>query len=614
MTTSTISEFSVTKTWQSDQSGPVRWILSHMFRHKIYLLGLLIGAFGNAILAGYMAKFIGWGFDVITKDPYTIDDTFLTYLGLPFGWNFANITAANRVNVLEWLALGLIISQLVRGVLMLLRNFCSEVVGQRVERDTRDELYLSLIGKSMSFHDRQATGDLMARATNDVREINLLFNPGVNLVIGSLNFILAPFLLVPAIHPQLLLVPTIYVFAYVYLLWGYLVDLRPATEAVRRDFGQLNATLAEAIDGIETVKGAAQEAKEISRFRESLTRWRDAFVWQGDIEAKFYPLLLLGLLQAAGLLHSLYLFQQSLIGIGDVVAFNGMLLLFQFPTFVAQFAYSHISTGLSSARRILEIINTETELDQNIGGYSEPMDGGLEFDQVTFSYNGSSSALEKVSFQVKPGQTVAIVGQTGAGKSTIAKLINRTYDIDSGHLRINGVDVHEWNLEALRQQISIIEQDIYLFSRTIAENIAFGCPQATHEEVIAAAQAAQAHDFIMGFKDGYDTLVGERGVTLSGGQRQRIALSRAFLTNPRILILDDSTSAIDSATEDKIQRAIERAAQGRTTLLITHRLSQIRWADLIVVLRKGRVSMVGTHDTLLQESEAYRNIFARYEA
>jgi ATP-binding cassette subfamily B protein len=279
---------------------------------------------------------------------------------------------------------------------------------------------------------------------------------------------------------------------------------------------------------------------------------------------------------------------------------------------VAQFAYSHVSAGLSSARRVLDVINTETELDQNVGGHDRAMDGSIRFERVTFSYNGARPALDEVSFEIRPGQTVAIVGQTGVGKSTIAKLINRTYDVNSGRIAIGGVDVRDWNLASLRRQISIIEQDIYLFSRTIAENIAFGCPEATGAEIEAAAKAAQAHDFILNFKDGYDTVVGERGVTLSGGQRQRLALARAFLTNPRILILDDATSAIDSATEDRIQQAIERAARGRTTLLITHRLSQIRRADLIIVLRQGRVAMIGSHDTLLAESEAYRKIFARY--
>ncbi len=564
----------------------MRWILSHALRHKLYILGVFIGALGNGIGAGAISLYVGQGFEVIIE--------------------------SGDVKALGTIALSLIASQLVRGVFMLGRNFCSEIIGQRVERDTRDELYLSLIGKSMSFHNRQATGDLMARATNDVREINLLFNPGLNLVIGSANFMLAPFILVPSIHPQLLLVPFTYAVVYVLLLRDYLNSLRPATEAVRREFGQLNATLAEAIDGVETVKGTAQEGREISRFKAALAKWWTAFVWQGDVEAKFFPLLLLGLLQAGGLLHSLILFQQGLIQAGDVVAFNGMLLLFHFPTFAAQFAYSQVSAGLASARRVLSLINTETELDQNVGGYDGPLEGSIEFDGVTFSYNGGSPTLEAVSFRIKPGQTVAIVGQTGVGKSTIAKLINRTYDVDRGQITIGGVDVRDWNLEALRRQISIIEQDVYLFSRTIAENIAFGCPEATRAEIEAAAKSAQVHDFITGFKDGYDTAVGERGVTLSGGQRQRLALARAFLTNPLILILDDSTSAIDSATEDRIQQAIERAAQGRTTLLITHRLSQIRRADLIIALRQGRVAMIGTHQTLMKESEAYRNIFARY--
>ncbi|GIK38595.1 MAG: ABC transporter [Chloroflexota bacterium] len=587
MAASTVAEFSISRSWQSDRRGPVRWILSHALRHKLLITGVFIGALGNGLGAGVVALYIGQAFELMTQ--------------------------SSDFHGLGWIALSLIGSQLIRGVLMLGRNFCSEIIGQRVERDTRDELYLNLIGKSMSFHDSQATGDLMARATNDVREINLMFNPGLNLVIGSANFIIAPFILTPSIHPQLLLTPALYVVVYVFLLRGYLGKLRPATESVRREFGQLNAALAEAIDGIETVKGAAQETKEIGRFERALARWRSAYVGQGDVEARFFPLLLLGLLQAAGLLHSLLLYQWGRLDVGQVVAFNAMLMLFQFPTFAAQFAYSQVSSGISSARRVLELLNTETELDQNAGGYDGPMDGSIRFEHVTFSYNGTSPALNDVSFCVQPGQTMAIVGQTGAGKSSIAKLINRTYDAGSGQITIGGIKVREWNLEALRKQISIIEQDIYLFSRTIAENIAFGCPEATRTEIEAAAKAAQAHDFIMNFKDGYDAVVGERGVTLSGGQRQRLALARAFLTNPRILILDDSTSAIDSATEDKIQRAIERAAEGRTTLLITHRLSQIRWADLIVVLRRGRVVMVGDHETLLRESEAYRNIFARYE-
>ncbi|MFN2233082.1 MAG: ABC transporter ATP-binding protein, partial [Anaerolineales bacterium] len=275
------------------------------------------------------------------------------------------------------------------------------------------------------------------------------------------------------------------------------------------------------------------------------------------------------------------------------------------------FAYSQVSLGMAGARRILELINRETDLDQNVTGQIRKLQGSIEFKNVIFSYDGTSDpALENINLSVHPGQTVAIVGQTGTGKTTLVKLVNRTYDVTQGQVLLDGVDVREWNLESLRQQISIIEQDIFLFSRSITENIAFGKPEATFSEVEAAAKAAQAHEFIMGFKDGYNTVIGERGVTLSGGQRQRLALARAFLTDPKVLILDDSTSAIDSATEDKIQRAIYAAAQGRTTLIITHRLSQIRWADLIVVLRGGRITAIGSHDELMEQSKIYRQIFS----
>jgi ATP-binding cassette subfamily B protein len=256
------------------------------------------------------------------------------------------------------------------------------------------------------------------------------------------------------------------------------------------------------------------------------------------------------------------------------------------------------------------LINRETDLDQNLEGSRQKMEGAIRFDDVTFRYEGSDAALKSISFDIKPGETLAIVGQTGVGKTTLAKLVNRTYDVSAGSVRVDGEDVRDWNLESLRRGISIIEQDIFLFSRSIRDNIAFGAPEASEDEILEAARKAQAHEFILEFKEGYDTVIGERGVTLSGGQRQRLALARAFLTDPRILILDDSTSAIDSATEDKIQRAIYAAAQGRTTLIITHRLSQIRWADLILVLHQGEIAAIGTHEELLENSETYRRIFS----
>jgi ATP-binding cassette subfamily B protein len=425
-----------------------------------------------------------------------------------------------------------------------------------------------------------------------------------------------PIVVAPRYHPTLVIVPVLFAVGYLLAMWHYLRTLQPMTAAVRRAFGQMNARLTEAIEGIETVKGAAQEEREVALFERNATRVRDAVVAQARVEARFLPLLLLAVATGVAFGQALYLYHQGVITVGAVAAYVGLISLFDFPVFTSLFAYSQVASGLSSARRILELIREQAVVDQNIGGHTGPMRGAVTFDHVTFSYHygndgASQNALEDVSFSIEAGQTLALVGQTGAGKSTVAKLINRIYDVDAGCIAIDGVDVRSWNLEALRRQISIIEQDIFLFSRSIAENIAFGKPDATQEEIEEAARAAQAHDFIMSFPEGYATVVGERGMMLSGGQRQRIALARAFLTNPAILILDDSTSAIDSATEDQIQRAIERASQGRTTILITHRLSQIRWADQIVVLRKGRVVAQGTHAELLERSQAYRDIFAR---
>ncbi len=588
------AEFTLARRHVSDRRDPIRWVVSHARRHWGLIIMILVGAIGNGALAAVVPALVGQAFNSMLATP---PDT----------------------SVLVPLALILGGSQIVRGVLQLGRNFGAELMAQRIERDVRDELYLSLLGKSMTFHNLQPVGDTMARATNDVREVNFMFSPGLNLVIGSFFFLVMPFFAAPRYHPQLLLTPIIFTIAYFIALWQYLRSLSPVTDEVRKTFGEMNTHLSESLDGVETMKGAAQETAEIERFVTNARRVRGAFVRQGDLEARFLPMLLLGIAYAGGLFHALLLFRAGQITVGDVVGYFGLLRLLEFPTFASTFAYSQISLGISGARRILDLINRETDLDQNAAGFAGQMRGEVEFKDVCFEYSPlptgegtgvrGERVLEDISFRVQPGQTVAIVGQTGAGKTSLVKLINRVYDAPCGEVKVDGVDVRDWNLASLRSQISIIEQDIFLFSRTIAENIAFGKPGATREEIESAARSAQAHEFIMEFENGYETVIGERGVTLSGGQRQRLALARAFLTDPRILILDDSTSAIDSATEDKIQRAIAAASKGRTTFIITHRLSQIRWADLIIVLRKGRIAAIGAHEELMQTSEAYSRIF-----
>jgi ATP-binding cassette subfamily B protein len=551
---------------------------------------IFVGAIGNAVLAAFVPALTGDAFN-------------------------AMLQPKPETSVLLPLALTIGVSQIIRGVLQLGRNFGAELMAQKMERDIRDELYLSLLGKSMTFHNLQPVGDTMARATNDVREVNYMFSPGVNLVVGSFMFILMPLFFGPRYHPSLVITPLLFTIFYFVALVRYIKTLSPITDDVRATFGQMNTHLSESLDGVEIMKGAAQEEAEVDRFVTNARKVRDAFVQQGDLEAKYIAMLLLGLAYAGGLVHALFLLRAGLINVGAVIAYFGMLQLLGFPTFTSTFAYSQISLGFSSARRILELIQRETKLDQNASGVTSEIRGEIEFRNVSFRYPsaeeglGGDNVIENISFKVKPGQTVALVGQTGAGKTTLVKLINRIYDVTEGQVLVDGIDVRDWNLASLRSQISIIEQDIFLFSRTLSDNIAFGKPGAVKEEIIAASMAAQAHDFILDFDETYGTVVGERGVTLSGGQRQRIALARAFLTDPRVLVLDDSTSAIDSATEDKIQRAISNAARGRTTFIITHRLSQIRWADLIIVLRKGKVVAMGAHDDLMKTSEAYSRIF-----
>jgi ATP-binding cassette subfamily B protein len=611
ITTSTPAEFSLQRTHTADRSSPARWVWSHASRHGWIIFMMVVGAAGNASLAAVVPVLTGDAFNAMLKP--TPDTSVLLPLALTIG-----------------------ISQIIRGVLQLWRNFGAELLAQHMERQVRDELYLSLLGKSMTFHNLQPVGDTMARSTNDVRELNYMFSPGLNLVVGSFIFILMPIFVAGRYHPTLVITPIVFTILYFAFLTRYLKTLSPITDEVRATFGQMNTHLSESLDGVEVVKGAAQENAEVDKFVMNASRFRDAFVRQGDLEGRYVAMLLLGSAYAFGLFHALLLFRSGQLNLGDVVAYFGLLLLLQFPTFVSTFAYSQISSGMSGARRILELINRETNLDQNAQGRAETMKGEVEFRNVSFDYALTSyplgsgivrpssalpvgrsaqdegiqdAVLQNISFKVKPGQTVAIVGQTGAGKTSLVKLINRTYDTTNGQVLIDGVDTRDWNLASLRSQISMIEQDVFLFTRSVSDNIAFGKPGATQSEIEAAAKSAQADDFIQTFDKGYETVVGERGVTLSGGQRQRIALGRAFLTDPHILILDDSTSAIDSATEDKIQRAISNAARGRTTFIITHRLSQIRWADLIIVLRKGKIAAIGAHDELMKTSDAYAKIF-----
>src|SRR6266702_2147654 len=326
---------------------------------------------------------------------------------------------------------------------------------------------------------------------------------------------------------------------------GITRKLNPVSDRMREQFGEMNAGLTEAVSGIEVVKATAQESQEHTKFDLNAGRYRDYYVQNGYVQAWYLPPLLLSIATVGAFLHGLYLVAHNQLSIGSLIAYMGLMVALHFPAFTSYWTFSLVQLGVAGSERILAILKEETELDENEAGYrggDTGMRGDIVFENVTFSY-GSTPVLKNLSFHAEPGQTIAIVGQTGAGKSTLTKLVNRIYDVDEGRILVDGVDVREWSLDALRSQVSTIEQDIFLFSRSIRENIAYGLGQRADEAAIEqAAKDAQAHDFILSFKDGYDTLIGERGVTLSGGQRQRVAIARALLTDPRILILDDSTS------------------------------------------------------------------------
>ena len=581
-------EFTIENEYHYNLTSPVRWIIAHLWRYKhLVLCYMLASIMANSVYAS-VSLLTGAAFNAVLRG------------------------SLDQLARLAMLMLGIIA---LGGCSDVGARIFPELIGKRVVRDAREELYLSLLGKSQTFHNRQRVGDIMARAANDMTQLSNMVTPGFDIIFDSNVSLIMTLIFIGSINLQLLLIPLLFTASFLIAVRFYSRQLAPVSDSMRAKFGELNAGLNETISGIEVVKATAQEKEEMHKFEKRAALYRDFFVRNGYVQSWYLPPLLLSIALVFAFFHGLFLMVHNQISVGSLVAFMGLMVVLRYPAFNSNWSFSLVQLGIAGAERILGILKQETELDENEEGYrgsEDGMRGEIVFEHVSFRYEGTP-ILKDISFRAEPGQTIAIVGQTGSGKSTLTKLINRIYDVEAGRILVDGVDVRDWNLDALRSQISTIEQDIFLFSRSISENIAYGLGQKADREAIErAAHDAQAHQFIMGFKEGYETEIGERGVTLSGGQRQRIAIARALLTDPRILILDDSTSAIDSATEDEIQRAIHRVLEGRTTLLITHRLSQIRWADKVLVLRQGELIDQGTHDELLGRCETYRRIFAHY--
>ncbi|UCG90195.1 MAG: ABC transporter ATP-binding protein [Candidatus Heimdallarchaeota archaeon] len=570
------------------QRGPKRWLTAHILQgsNKIFVLMIFSGTIVYTVLSSGIMIIVGNAIDEFISGNST---NFALFIVLIFAFGVAS------------------------PFLHMINGLLTETLAQRMERDTRHEFYTNLLGKSQSFHDQQRIGDIMARTTNDVRMLNFLISPALSLIFESFIGLIVPILFIILFFPtQLLLAPILFTIFFLITLRRYVNRLGPVSGRLRMEFGQMNAILNETLSGIEVVKGSATEDHEIRKYFTNAKGYRDAFVEQGEIMARYIPLLLVAFAVTLGLGHAIFLnLEGGGLEIGQIIAYVGLLSNLRFPTFISIWTFAVVRLAVSGAERLLEAMSKESDIDENIKGQTVEIKGGVSFKNVTFIYPGSAQpVLHDINFEVQPGQTVAIVGTTGSGKTTLTKLISRLYDLTEGQVLVDGYDVREYNLESLRSQISYIEQDVFLFSSSIFENISFG-KTSSIDQVINVAKEAQAHDFITKLPEGYDTEVGERGVQLSGGERQRVAIARAFLADPKILILDDSTSAIDSKTEDKIQYAISNVLKGRTTFIITHRLSQIRWADLILVMKRGTVIAQGTHEDLIRTSEEYRAIFVK---
>lgn len=572
---------------EARKRGPKWWIVAHIFRGRNTIFFAI--TFLSTIFSGILAS------GVIIMIGQAITDFIAGSSGM-LGYYTVLILA---------MGVG-------APLIGLLNNIIREVLAQRMERDARKEFYGNLLGKSQSFHDRQRIGDLMARATNDVRMLNYLISPALSLIINAFTSIIIPIIFIGIFYPsQLIITPLVFTGLFLIALRDYDKKITPITMQLRVEFGHMNETLNETLSGIEVVKAGVWEQRELKKYMKSATEYRDASVEEGRIQAKYLPLLLVAGAITIGLAHAVVLNMQGQLGIGEIIAYVGLLTQLRFPTFISIFVFAIVRMAISGAKRLIEIMNTGTEIDENVQGVSKKITGAVKFENVSFTYpNTEKPVLRNISFEIPAGQTVAIVGTTGSGKTTLTKLLTRLYDVTEGRILIDGIDVREYALKSLRGQISYIEQDIFLFSTSVFENITFGRTSSL-DEVIKVAKQAQAHEFIEKLPQMYNSQVGERGVQLSGGERQRISLARAFLTDPPILVLDDSTSAIDSETEDKIQRAMNEIRRTRTTFLITHRLSQIRWADLILVLKQGQIVAKGTHAELLERSDEYRKIFIK---
>lgn len=512
-----------------------------------------------------------------------------------------------------WSIAGLLIAiALVRGLFNFVQGYWSEMVAQSIAYELRNKTFERLQTLSFSYHDQAQTGALMTRMTSDVELVKTFTGIGLLQLIGALISFFGTIIILMVMNWQLTMIFLGMLPVIGLIFAGFIKGIIPLSKTVQQKLSALNNILQENLSGIRIVKAFAREDYEKERFKARNEDLKNENIKLIHLFANFFPLIFLVANIGAILVVWIggVMVINKTVTIGDLVAFVSYQGYLLFPVFMLGMIGSMLSRAEASAERIYEVIDAAAEVSDKPDALPLPaIMGKIEFDHVSFKYKGSEGlVLNDVSFSVEPNQTIAILGQTGSGKSSIINLVPRFYDVTGGQVKIDGTDVRDVTLESLRNQIGIVLQETTLFAGTIRENIAYGKPEASQDDVIQAAKAAQAHEFIVDLPDGYDSLVGERGVGLSGGQKQRIAIARALLVQPRILIMDDSTSSVDTETEYLIQQALEQLRKGRTTLVIAQRISTVRNADQILVLDEGKIAAKGTHKELMETSELYAEI------
>jgi ABC-type multidrug transport system fused ATPase/permease subunit len=500
---------------------------------------------------------------------------------------------------------------LVKAIMLVGRRLIAGRQALGVEYDMRNALYSHLLRLSWRFYDRHQTGQLMSRATVDLQAVRFFLGYGLIFFGQHILTIVAVTAIVFVYDWQLALValaitPLLAAIAFVYSRASH-----PILKDVQQRMGDMTTTAEENIVGVNVVKAFAQEPREREKFSRRSEAVFDQSIRATRLRAFYAPLMsfLPLLTQAAVLLVGGRKVVSGELQLGDFIAFNVYVLMLVQPLRMLGYWVSEVQRAIASGERIFEVLDEPEEIVERPDALPLPAgDGRLRFEHVSFGYDPERPVLHNVDLELEAGNTVALIGHTGSGKSTLTALVPRFYDATEGRVLLDGVDVRDLRLRDLRGAIGLVSQDPFLFSTTVRENIAFGAPGASDEEVVRAARMAQADEFIADLPEGYETVIGERGITLSGGQRQRLAIARAILVDPRVLILDDATASVDASTEAKIRLGLREAMRGRTTLIIAHRLSTLALADELVVLEQGRVIARGTEEELRESSPVYQEI------